>query len=217
LIYNIYKPMGWTSFDVVKKIRSITKEKKVGHAGTLDPFAEGVLIVGTGIDTKSLSKISNTSKSYKGRLKLGEETDTMDTEGKVISKMPIPIIDSKYIDDVLKEFIGEFSHLPPMFSAKKINGTRLYKLARQNKTVDRKIITTNISNVKFRSFERDRISFEVSCSKGTYIRVLGNEIAKKLGTVGYLDQLTRIAVGDHKISESISINEFENQWKSINS
>ena len=104
-----------------------------------------------------------------------------------------------------------------MFSAKKINGTRLYKLARQNKTVDRKIITTNISNVKFRSFERDRISFEVSCSKGTYIRVLGNEIAKKLGTVGYLDQLTRIAVGDHKISESISINEFENQWKSINS
>ena len=158
-----------------------------------------------------------TSKSYKGRLKLGEETDTMDTEGKVVSKMSIPKIDSKYIDDVLKEFIGEFSHLPPMFSAKKINGTRLYKLARQNKTVDRKIITTNISNVKFRSFERDRISFEVSCSKGTYIRVLGNEIAKKLGTVGYLDQLTRIAVGDHKISESISINEFENQWKSINS
>ena len=137
--------MGWTSFDVVKKIRSITKEKKVGHAGTLDPFAEGVLIVGTGIDTKSLSKISNTSKSYKGRLKLGEETDTMDTEGKVVSKMPIPIIDSKYIDDVLKKFIGEFSHLPPMFSAKKINGTRLYKLARQNKTVDRKKITTNIS------------------------------------------------------------------------
>ena len=91
--------MGWTSFDVVKKIRSITKEKKVGHAGTLDPFAEGVLIVGTGIDTKSLSKISNTSKSYKGRLKLGEETDTIDTEGKVVSKMPIPIIDSKYIDE----------------------------------------------------------------------------------------------------------------------
>ena len=215
MVYNIYKPIGWTSFDVVKKIRSITKEKKVGHAGTLDPFAEGVLIIGTGFHTKSLSQISNSCKAYKGRLKLGEETDTMDTEGKVISKMPIPNIDSKYIDKVLKSFVGEFSHMPPMFSAKKINGTRLYKLARQNKTVDRKIITTNISNISLRSFDGNKITFEVSCSKGTYIRVLGNEIAKKLGTVGHLDRLTRTSVGDHKISKSILINEFENQWKSI--
>ena len=172
----------------------------------------------------------NSESSFEEALKIIEESSiTVDNRlpsqarkllGESIENSKLVIKDypdSKYIDDVLKEFIGEFSHLPPMFSAKKINGTRLYKLARQNKTVDRKIITTNISNVKFRSFERDRISFEVSCSKGTYIRVLGNEIAKKLGTVGYLDQLTRIAVGDHKISESISINEFENQWKSINS
>ena len=99
MIYNIYKPPGWTSFDVVKKIRIITKEKKVGHAGTLDPFAEGVLIIGTGIDTKSLSEISNTSKSYRANLKLGESTDTFDNEGKITAKLPIPLIDSQFILD----------------------------------------------------------------------------------------------------------------------
>ena len=215
MIYNIYKPIGWTSFDVVKKIRSITREKKVGHAGTLDPFAEGVLIVGTGVDTKSLSKISNTSKSYNASLKLGEATDTMDNEGKIVNQMPIPLIDSKSISGVLGSFAGEFRHLPPMFSAKKINGTRLYKLARQNKIVHRKIIISNISNIKFNSFDGKRIGFSVSCSKGTYIRVLGNEIASKLGTVGYLDKLTRTGVGNYIISEAITINEFENKWKSI--
>jgi len=215
LIYNIYKPPGWTSFDVVKKIRIITKEKKVGHAGTLDPFAEGVLIIGTGIDTKSLSEISNTSKSYRANLKLGESTDTFDNEGKIIAKLPIPSIDSEFIVKVLNSFIGEYRHKPPMFSAKKVNGTRLYKLARQNKTVDREIIISNISKINFNKFDGERISFSVSCSKGTYIRVLGNEIASKLGTVGYLDGLTRTSVGSYDVSESTSIKEFEKEWKSI--
>jgi len=215
LIYNIYKPPGWTSFDVVKKIRIITKEKKVGHAGTLDPFAEGVLIIGTGIDTKSLSEISNTSKSYRANLKLGESTDTFDNEGKVIAKLPIPSIDSEFIVKVLNSFIGEYRHKPPMFSAKKVNGTRLYKLARQNKTVDRETIISNISKINFNKFDGERISFSVSCSKGTYIRVLGNEIASKLGTVGYLDGLTRTSVGSYDVSESTSIKEFEKEWKSI--
>ena len=215
MIYNIYKPPGWTSFDVVKKIRIITKEKKVGHAGTLDPFAEGVLIIGTGIDTKSLSEISNTSKSYRANLKLGESTDTFDNEGKVIAKLPIPSIDSEFIVKVLNSFIGEYRHKPPMFSAKKVNGTRLYKLARQNKTVDRETIISNISKINFNKFDGERISFSVSCSKGTYIRVLGNEIASKLGTVGYLDGLTRTSVGSYDVSESTSIKEFEKEWKSI--
>ena len=215
MIYNIYKPPGWTSFDVVKKIRIITKEKKVGHAGTLDPFAEGVLIIGTGMDTKSLSEISNTSKSYRANLKLGESTDTFDNEGKIITKLPIPLIDSEFIVNVLKSFVGEYRHKPPMFSAKKVNGTRLYKLARQNKIVDREIIISNISKINFNNFDGERISFSVSCSKGTYIRVLGNEIACKLGTVGYLDGLTRTSVGSYNVSESTSIKEFEKQWKSI--
>ena len=215
MIYNIYKPPGWTSFDVVKKIRIITKEKKVGHAGTLDPFAEGVLIIGTGIDTKSLSEISNTSKSYRANLKLGESTDTFDNEGKIIAKHPIPLIDSEFIVKVLKSFIGEYRHKPPMFSAIKINGIRLYKLARQNKIVDREIIISNISKINFNNFDGERISFSVSCSKGTYIRVLGNEIACKLGTVGYLDGLTRTSVCNYNVSESTSIKEFEKQWKSI--
>ena len=215
MIYNIYKPPGWTSFDVVKKIRIITKEKKVGHAGTLDPFAEGVLIIGTGMDTKSLSEISNTSKSYRANLKLGESTDTFDNEGKIIAKLPIPSIDSEFIVEVLKSFVGEYRHKPPMFSAKKVNGTRLYKLARQNKIVDREVIISNISKINFNKFDGERISFSVSCSKGTYIRVLGNEIACKLGTVGYLDGLTRTSVGSYDVSESTSIKEFEKQWKSI--
>ena len=215
MIYNIYKPPGWTSFDVVKKIRIITKEKKVGHAGTLDPFAEGVLIIGTGTDTKSLSEISNTSKSYRANLKLGESTDTFDNEGKIIAKLPIPSIDSEFIVEVLKSFVGEYRHKPPMFSAKKVNGTRLYKLARQNKIVDREVIISNISKINFNKFDGERISFSVSCSKGTYIRVLGNEIACKLGTVGYLDGLTRTSVGSYNVSESTSIKEFEKQWKSI--
>lgn len=215
MIYNIYKPPGWTSFDVVKKIRIITKEKKVGHAGTLDPFAEGVLIIGTGMDTKSLSEISNTSKSYRANLKLGESTDTFDNEGKIIAKLPIPSIDSEFIVEVLKSFVGEYRHKPPMFSAKKVNGTRLYKLARQNKIVDREVIISNISKINFNKFDGERISFSVSCSKGTYIRVLGNEIACKLGTVGYLDGLTRTSVGSYNVSESTSIKEFEKQWKSI--
>ena len=149
LIYSIYKPTGWTSFDVVKKIRGITKEKKVGHGGTLDPFAEGLLIIATGKDTKQLANISGASKSYRAVLKLGKTTDTLDTEGQIIDTKPVPELNEKIIINVLNKFVGEYEQIPPMFSAKRVNGVRLYKLARENKTVERKPIIVNINNISW--------------------------------------------------------------------
>jgi tRNA pseudouridine55 synthase len=215
LIYNIYKPVEWTSFDVVKKVRIITKEKKVGHAGTLDPFAEGILIVGTGKDTKVLSSISNNPKTYKAKLILGSTTDTMDNKGKIIESKIIPRLEMAKVNSVINSFVGDYKHYPPMYSAKKVNGVRLYKLARENKIVKRNPILSNILDIRLNDFKETEVSFSVSCSKGTYIRVLGRDIAKKLGTVGYLNQLIRTKVGPYNISSSIKIKDFEEQWKSI--
>ncbi len=214
MIFNIYKPVGWTSFDVVKKIRGITKEKKVGHAGTLDPFAGGVLIIGTNSDTKKLGKISGTIKSYRAELQLGEETDTLDLDGKVVNTKPVPILDKDLIKSVLKHFIGKYKQIPPMYSAKKVNGVRLYKLARKNKTIDRAPVEVNIIDLTLNDIQDKQIDFSVTCSKGTYIRVLGQEIAKKLGTEGHLTQLQRIAVGDFVVQDSIPLKEFEAKWTS---
>ena len=215
MIYNIYKPVEWTSFDVVKKVRIITKEKKVGHAGTLDPFAEGILIIGTGKDTKVLSSISNNSKTYKAKLILGSATDTMDNKGKIIETKVVPRLEMAKVNSIINSFAGDYKHYPPMYSAKKVNGVRLYKLARENKIVKRNPILSNISEISLNDFKETEVSFSVSCSKGTYIRVLGCDIAKKLGTAGYLDQLIRTKVGTYNISDAIKINDFEKQWKSI--
>ena len=214
MIFNIYKPVGWTSFDVVKKIRGITKEKKVGHGGTLDPFAGGVLIIGTNSDTKKLGKISGTIKSYRAVLQLGEETDTLDLDGKVITVKPVPTLDKNLVESVLKNFIGKYKQIPPMYSAKKVNGVRLYKLARKNKTIDRAPVEVNIIDLTLNDIQDKQIDFSVTCSKGTYIRVLGQEIAKKLGTEGHLTQLQRIAVGDFVVQDSIPLKEFEAKWMS---
>jgi len=214
LIYSIYKPTGWTSFDVVKKIRGITKEKKVGHGGTLDPFAEGLLIIATGKDTKQLANISGASKSYRAVLKLGKTTDTLDTEGQIIDTKPVPELNEKIIINVLNKFVGEYEQIPPMFSAKRVNGVRLYKLARENKTVKRKPIIVNINNISLNSLNGDSVDFSVTCSKGTYIRVLGQDIANKLGTVGYLIRLIREKVGKFQINDSSTIEKFESVWMS---
>ena len=212
MIYNIYKPVGWTSFDVVKKLRGITRDKKVGHAGTLDPFAEGVLVIGTNADTKILTDISGTIKSYRAILTLGEETDTLDIDGKIINRCPVSFLDEKKVKSVLNEFLGESQQVPPMYSAKKVNGVRLYKMARKNQFVERKPSPINIYDIKLNHIEENQIDFSVTCSKGTYIRVLGMEIAEKLGTVGHLTQLTRTAVGEYRIHDSLKLKEFEEKW-----
>jgi len=212
MIYNIYKPVGWTSFDVVKKLRGITRDKKVGHSGTLDPFAEGVLVIGTNADTKILTEISGTIKSYRAILTLGEETDTLDIDGKTINRCPVSTLDEKKVKSVLNDFLGESEQVPPMYSAKKVNGVRLYKMARKNQFVERKPTLINIYDIKLNHIEGNQIDFSVTCSKGTYIRVLGLEIAKKLRTIGHLTQLTRTAVGEYRIHDSVRLKEFEEKW-----
>ena len=211
----MHKPEGWTSFDIVKKIRSITKEKKVGHGGTLDPFAEGVLIIGTGKDTKNLPKVTEQKKTYEAVIQLGSQTDTLDTEGMVVNTMPVPLLNHKQLESILSSFKGIYKHKPPMFSAKKINGTRLYNLARKNISIEREEIISNIYNIKLNTFTDSLVDFSVTCSKGTYIRVLGSDIAEKIGTIGYLIKLVRTGIGDYKISDSLSIHKFESQWKSL--
>ena len=212
MIINIDKPIDWSSFDVVKKIRNITKHKKVGHGGTLDPFASGVLIIGTETDTKTLTSISNSDKTYEAELELGRTTDTLDTEGNIVDEMQIPEIKSNILVSVLNSFLGSQKQQPPMYSAKKHKGTRLYKLARKNIEVDRKDIDININSIDLIDFKSNSIKFRVECSKGTYVRVLGKDIAEKLGTIGYLTSLKRTKVGNYLVNDSISVESFQEKW-----
>ena len=213
MILNIYKPIGLTSFGVVKAVKKITEEKKVGHGGTLDPFAEGVLIIGTGKDTKKLSKITNLDKSYVALLNLGSETDTLDIEGQIIKTARIPVITEKIIEETLKSFEGFSMQIPPMYSAKRINGKRLYKLARKNITVKREPAKIHIHEIKILDYSQGQIRFQVTCTKGTYIRVLGSDIAKKLGTLGYLEALKRTSIGNYSVDDSITIDNLRLSWK----
>ena len=215
MIINIDKPVGCTSFDIVKRVKQITGHKKVGHGGTLDPFASGVLIIGTENDTKNLSEITKSNKSYQAELILGVKTNTLDPEGEIIDEKPIPKLNEHILLEILKTFEGKQKQIPPMFSAKKLNGVRLYKLARKNIEIKRNEVDIEIDDISLVSFSKNKIIFNVSCSKGTYIRVLGLDIAKKLGTVGYLTNLKRTRVGNYFIKDSKSIENFEKSWKSI--
>lgn len=180
----------------------------------MDPFAEGVLIIATGIDTKKLQQISVAAKSYEAELFLGSETDTLDCEGKVIRTVPVRSITEDQIQNVLKSFEGPQEQTPPMYSAKKVNGIRLYKLARKKITIPRKPVNITIYSLNLDDFDGTSIRFTVSCSKGTYIRVLGLDIAKKLGTAGHLKQLRRTRVGDYTLKDSMTIEDFEHSWSS---
>ena len=210
MIININKPAGWTSFDVVKKVRGIIKEKKVGHAGTLDPFAKGVLVLGTGPDTKKLTDITMANKTYWAELTLGKATDTQDRDGKIIAEEVVPELTKETIAAVLASFDGPQEQIPPMYSAKHVNGQRLYKLARKNKTVERVPVKISIDQISMLDYTEPVITFNVTCSKGTYVRVLGSDIAAKLGTVGYLTGLTRTSVGSYHIADATTIEELSN-------
>ena len=212
MIINIDKPIGWTSFDVVKKVKNITQHKKVGHGGTLDPFASGVLVLGTDKDTKKLSSITNSDKSYIAELQLGKSTNTLDTEGYIIEEGIVPDLNEEKIVKVLNAFLGTQKQRPPMFSAKKHKGVRLYKLARKKIEVHRDEVYITINDISLVSLLSNKIIFNVDCSKGTYIRVLGSDIAKSLGTIGYLTNLKRTRVGDFSIEGSLSIDKLSESY-----
>ena len=215
MILNINKPVGWTSADVVRKVKRLTGGRKVGHGGTLDPFAEGVLIIGTDKDTKMLTSVTSSNKAYKAVLQLGAETDTLDVTGTVVKTKYIPQLSKKNIVEVFSNFTGDLLQTPPAYSAKKVNGVRSYKIARQGKVIIHQPVTVHIYSLELLDFDPNSVCFSVTCSKGTYIRVLGSEIAKALHTVGYLKELIRTSVGAYSLVGSKSISELEKEWKHI--
>ena len=215
MILNVNKPIGWTSADVVRKVKRLTGGRKVGHGGTLDPFAEGVLIIGTDKDTKMLTSVTSSNKTYKAVLQLGKETDTLDVTGTVVKIKRVPQLSKKIFLDVFTNFKGDLLQTPPAYSAKKVNGVRSYKIARQGKVIIHKPVRVHIYSLELLNFDSKSVCFSVTCSKGTYIRVLGSEIAKALNTVGYLKELIRTSVGTFSLIGSKSISELEKEWKDI--
>lgn len=196
----IDKPAGPTSNDILNILKKKTGIKKMGHSGTLDPFATGLLIVAVGRATKLIPLLNDEPKVYQATLKLGEATDTLDCEGKIVETKPVPPLDSPSIESVLKFFLGKTRQIPPMFSAKKIAGKKMYELARKGIEVERKPVEIEIFDIDYLGGDAPTISFRVSCSRGTYVRVLGADIAKALGTVGHLVELRRERSGSFDVS-----------------
>ncbi|NQU67676.1 MAG: tRNA pseudouridine(55) synthase TruB [Candidatus Marinimicrobia bacterium] len=210
-VQGFWKPTGLTSFDVIRKLKTYIKNVKIGHSGTLDPFAEGVLIICFGKATSQVERLMNLNKTYIGTIQLGETTDTLDTEGKITDSQPIPAISDELINSVLSEFTGDISQIPPMYSALKKNGVPLYKLARKGKIVPREPRKISIYKNRLISYSRDKITFEVECGRGTYIRTLASDISIKLGTVGYLIKLVRTKIGIFDETNSIRVENIP-QW-----
>ena len=212
-ILIINKPKGYTSQDVVSKVKKILNVKKAGHTGTLDPLATGVLPIMIGNYTKLSKYLIEHDKTYLARIKLGEKRDTGDEEGKIIETREVlqDNLDKEKIENVLKSFCGRQKQIPPMYSAIKVNGKKLYEYAREGKKVEIPEREIEIYNIKLKNInsEKKEIEFEVNCSKGTYIRVLCENIAECLDTIGYMSFLKRIRVDRFVINKAITLEELE--------
>jgi tRNA pseudouridine55 synthase len=205
----IDKPFGWTSFKVVHIIRKITGAKKVGHAGTLDPLATGLLIVCTGKKTKEIIKYQEGEKTYTGIISLGKKTSSMDLETEVIEVKPFSGITNSDIEKVKDSFLGEILQTPPMYSALKVKGKTLYNLARKGKIIKREPRKVQVSKFLIKNIKLPDIEFEITCSKGTYIRAIANDLGEKLGTVAVLSSLRRTNIGDYSVKNALNVEEFE--------
>lgn len=204
----ISKQKDFTSHDVVNVIRKKLNTKKVGHTGTLDPNATGVLPILVGKATKISKYLIEHDKTYIATIKLGEKTDTGDNEGQVIEEKLVPKdLKKEDINNVLQSFLGKQKQVPPMYSAIKINGKKLYEYAREGKEVKLEEREIEIYKIQLLEYKNSKIKFEVECSKGTYIRTLCEDIAKKLGTVGYMEELQRTKVNNFKIEESVLLDD----------
>ena len=207
-VLNIYKEKGYTSHDVVAKMRGILRQKKIGHTGTLDPDAEGVLPVCLGQGTRLCDMLTDHSKVYRAVLLLGIDTDTQDISGQILEKRSVEE-DPEKVLEVIKSFIGPYDQIPPMYSALKVDGKRLYELARAGKTVERQARPVVIHDITVESMELPRVTMTVSCSKGTYIRTLCHDIGEKMGCGGCMEALMRTRVGRFELKDSISLKELE--------
>jgi tRNA pseudouridine55 synthase len=205
----IDKPFGWSSFKVVYEIRNSIGWLKIGHAGTLDPFATGLLILCTGKKTKSISEFQDLEKTYSGTITLGKATPSMDLETEILSEKPFSHITEEQIYLLKEEFTGKIMQVPPMYSAIKQNGKNLYKLARKGKTVERQPRQINISGFNITKIELPLLHFEIICSKGTYLRVIANDFGEKLGCGGVLSSLRRSKIGDFSVENALSVEEFK--------
>lgn len=207
-IINIYKEAGFTSHDVVAKLRGILGQKKIGHTGTLDPDATGVLPVCLGVGTKLCDMLTDEGKEYVAELYLGVMTDTQDMSGTVLSRADV-LIEEKQLREIIYSFIGEYEQIPPMYSALKVNGKKLYELARQGKVVERQPRTVHIDEIEILEISLPLIKMRVACSKGTYIRTLCDDIGKKAGCGGAMKSLIRSRVGSFKIEDALKLDKVE--------
>lgn len=207
-VINIYKEKGFTSHDVVAKLRGITKQKKIGHTGTLDPDAEGVLPVCFGAATRLCDMLTDQNKTYRAVMLLGKETDTQDITGTVMSEHPVHVTEDM-VRKTAEEFVGDYEQIPPMYSALKVNGKKLYELAREGKTVERAARTVKILDLTIEQIDLPRVTMTVACSKGTYIRTLCHDIGRKLGCGACMEELTRIRVGEFVAEEGLRLAEVE--------
>lgn len=208
-ILNVYKEKGYTSHDVVAKLRGITGQKKIGHTGTLDPEAVGVLPVCLGRATKLCGMLTDKDKCYETVLLLGIETDTQDITGKIQKEEDISGLEEAEVTHVVRSFTGEYEQIPPMYSALKVNGRKLYELAREGREVERRARRVKIREIEILALELPLVRMRVVCSKGTYIRTLCHDIGEQLGCGGAMESLTRSRVGIFGIEEALTLEQLE--------
>lgn len=210
-LLNIDKPAGKTSRDVVNHVQRLCRPIKVGHAGTLDPLATGVLVVGVGQATRLVEYVQRMSKRYRATFLLGRSSDTEDIEGEVVELAQPPRLSQDQIESVLPEFIGEIQQLPPAYSALKVQGRRAYSLARQGQTVTLQPRPVSIEDIQIVAYAYPELIVDVVCGSGTYIRSLGRDIAAKLGTAAVMSALVRTAIGSFRVEESCSLEAISRQ------
>ena len=199
------KPLEWTSFDVVKKLKYALNLKKVGHAGTLDPLASGLLILCTGKKTKQIEKFQNQAKEYVGTLVIGQTTPSYDLETEPTAVVDISHITKQQVNEATFSFIGEVEQTPPIYSAVKVDGKRAYLHARKGNDIKLRSRVVEIAKFEILSIDLPQVKFLVSCSKGTYIRSLVNDFGNKLGVGAYLSQLRRTKIGDYNVTDAYTI------------
>ena len=191
------------------RIKKLLGVKKAGYIGTLDPFATGVLPIAINQGTRLIPYFENDIKSYEGEIQLGVETDTMDTSGKVVATDSPPILNVQEVEEIFKRFTGLIEQVPPMYSARKVNGVPLYKMARKGKEVERGIKRVVVYDFQLKGIEGDKLKFYVSCSKGTYIRVLAHDVGKEIGCGAVLSRLCRVQSGRFRLSDAVTLDELE--------
>lgn len=208
-IINVYKEKGFTSHDVVAKMRGILRQKKIGHTGTLDPAAEGVLPVCVGKGTRLCDMLTDKDKTYRAVMLLGTETDTQDTTGQVLSVGETEGLTEESVREAILSFVGDYDQTPPMYSALKVNGRKLYELAREGIEVERKARPVKILEIAIESVNLPEVTMSVTCSKGTYIRTLCHDIGQMLGCGGCMKELTRTRVGRFALKDSLTLADLE--------